>query len=149
MVLAMLGMELQGKAVCDMGCGTAVLAILACKRGASPVLAVDNDPQAVENAHANLNDNGCQECRAVQGDVTDLAPSSWDLVLANIERNTLLRGMGAIAASLRPGGNVLLSGFLAPDTDDLRAAARSAGLLDGTAQHEGEWTLLACHRPPA
>lgn len=147
MVEAMLEMDLTGKAVCDMGCGTGVLAILASRRGATDLLAVDNDPQAVDNARENLDANGCAGWPVVRGDVNDLHPDRWDLILANIERNTLLRGMPALAKALRPGGTLLLSGFLAPDTDALRAAARMAGLRDGDAAHDGEWTLLACHRP--
>ncbi|HQW87281.1 MAG TPA: 50S ribosomal protein L11 methyltransferase [Flavobacteriales bacterium] len=147
MVEAMLKMDLAGKAVCDMGCGTGVLAILAARRGATDLLAVDNDPQAVDNARENLDANGCAEWPVVRGDVNDLHPDRWDVILANIERNTLLRGMPALSAALRPGGTLLLSGFLAPDTDALRAAARMAGLRDGDAAHDGEWTLLTCHRP--
>lgn len=147
MVEAMLAMDLTGRAVCDMGCGTGVLAILADKRGATDILAVDNDPQAVANARDNRTANGCRPWPVEQGDLTGLEPGRWDLVLANIERNTLLRGMSALAAALRPGGTVLLSGFLASDTDALRAAAREAGLRDGDAAHDGGWTLLACHRP--
>ncbi len=147
MVEAMLAMDLDGRAVCDMGCGTGVLAILADKLGAAEVHAVDNDPQAVANARDNMAANGCRPWPVAQGDVCDLEPGRWDLVLANIERNTLLRGMPRLAAALKPRGTVLLSGFLAPDTDALRAAAREAGLRDGDAAQEAGWTLLACHRP--
>ena len=72
MVQAMLGLDLRGQAVCDLGCGTAVLAVLAERMGAREVLAIDIDAQAVDNALHNTGLNGCHAITVEKGTVADL-----------------------------------------------------------------------------
>jgi len=147
MVEAMLTLDLEGARVCDMGCGTGVLAILAARMGAAHVRAIDYDQQAVENARDNVRGNHCESIIVEKGDVTGLGPDSCDAILANIERNTLLRGMASLAAALRPGGTLLLSGFLRPDVPAMRQGAAAQGLEAGDALYRGEWALLTCRKP--
>lgn len=141
MMRSMLGMDLAGKGVCDLGCGTGVLAILAEKLGADEILAVDNDPVAVENARHNISLNRCIRITVENGDASLEAGVGFDAILANIERNTLVAAMPAMCAALRAGGSLLLSGFVTGDGHWLADAARKEGMELVEEQEEGEWAF--------
>ncbi len=137
-------LPLQGATVLDMGSGTAVLAILAAKLGATRVEAVDVDEWAYRNAIENVAKNGVQhvvQCRL--GDAATLpATPSYDVVLANINRNILLRDMPAYVAAMKPGATILFSGFYEQDGEALQACAAPLGL---TLQHRlvrQDWAAL-------
>jgi ribosomal protein L11 methyltransferase len=157
MVRAMLALEaggegwpplhLAGKAVCDLGCGTGVLAILAEQLGAATVLAIDNDEGAVENARQNGIRNGCHAIVVEKGDALTLEGRSFDAILANIERNVLLDAMPAMSAALNPGGALFLSGFVPGDRHMLAQRAKACGLMLAERLQEGEWALLGCRKP--
>jgi ribosomal protein L11 methyltransferase len=146
MVEAMLELDLQGEHVCDLGCGTAVLAILAEYLGAASVEAIDIDPGAVENARGAILLNGCSRISVEKGDVALLRPDSCGAILANIERNTLVRDMHAMRAALHPGGKLLLSGFVVGDRDHMVAVVQKAGLVCTGTMTLGEWALVKCER---
>lgn len=147
MVRSMLGLELAGKRVCDLGCGTGVLAILAERLGAAAVLAIDIDPVAVINAKENVELNHCQRVTVEKGG-TDLdAAAAWDAILANIERNTLVRAMPQLAAALQTGGDLLLSGFVRADEGIMDQAAEQAGLVKMDRSEEGEWAFSQWRKP--
>ncbi|MFT3885920.1 MAG: 50S ribosomal protein L11 methyltransferase [Flavobacteriales bacterium] len=146
MVEAMLALDLRGQDVCDLGCGTAVLAILAERRGARSVFAVDIDEHAVLNARENLRLNGCHAVVVEKGDVRLLRPASYGVILANIERNTLLRDMAAMRDALLPGGALLLSGFIQRDRDVMVQAVKDAGLSPAENLAQGEWALIGCRK---
>ena len=155
MVRGMLGLQalggafaggLAGKAVCDLGCGTAVLAILAERMGAAEVRAIDIDEQAVINARENVERNGCTRITVEKGVATALEGHAYDLILANIERNTLLEAMALMAGAMRPGAALFLSGFIVADRPLLAAAALEHGLELAEHLEEGEWSLLGCRK---
>lgn len=139
MVRAMLQLDLAGKRVCDLGCGTGVLAILAERLGADQVIAIDHDDNAVTNARENVQLNGCARIVVEKGGTDLREGAGFDAILANIERNTLLQAMPALAAALAPEGNLLLSGFVREDAEVLAQAAIREGLTRGQELHEGEW----------
>lgn len=141
MVKAMLGIDMQGAAVCDLGCGTAVLAILAERLGAARVLAIDNDEAAVENARANAARNGCQRVVVEKGGTEIGNRGGFGTILANIERNTLVRAMPEMARALATGGKLLLSGFIRADEEVMANAATACGLKHVRTLEEGEWAL--------
>ncbi|MBK9176848.1 MAG: 50S ribosomal protein L11 methyltransferase [Flavobacteriales bacterium] len=147
MVQAMLALDWKGKHVCDLGCGTGVLAILAERLSARAVLAIDNDPGAVGNALHNCGLNGCSVVRVEKGDATALAGLRFDAILANIERNVLLEAMPLMSAALNPGGALFLSGFVPGDRHMLAQRAKECGLELAERLHEGEWALLGCRKP--
>lgn len=128
MLRYLLDMDLNGKALLDMGSGTGVLAILAARRGARPVLAVDIDPWSAENCRENAARNGVPEIEAVLGDVRAIRGRDFDCILANINKNILLEDLPGYATSLREGGELLLSGFYRADLPDIREAASRHGL---------------------
>jgi len=147
MVLAMLGVDLADKAVCDLGCGTGVLAILAERMGASSAVAIDNDQLAVDNAKENLERNACHRTTVEKGDADSLKGRSFDAILANIERNTLLKAMQAMFDALNPGGILFLSGFVVTDRHMLVDAAKAVGMTIEERLNEGDWALLGCRKP--
>ncbi len=146
MVKAMLGVEMAGLSVCDLGCGTAVLAILAERMGAAAVIGIDNDQQAVDNALENVKRNGCHVTTVEKGDAGSLQGHMYDVILANIERNTLLDAMPRMAAALHPNGALFLSGFIVADRHLLAARAVAHGLSLVELMEDGEWALLGCRR---
>ena len=133
-------LDMAGKRVLDMGCGTAVLAILAKMRGASYVEGIDIDEWAFANARENAAANGV-EIELRLGDATALS-GHFDVVIANINRNILLSDMDKYVAVLNAGGTLLLSGFYEADEAALVAKANTLGMtLKGRKNREG-WSSL-------
>ena len=118
----MLETDFQGKDVLDMGSGTAVLAILAKKLGAARTVAIDNDEWAYRNAFTNTELNGISDIEIVLGDALAIQ-GSFDVVLANINRNILLRDMRHYVAAMKPGAHIFFSGFYVEDLNSIKAEA--------------------------
>jgi ribosomal protein L11 methyltransferase len=108
-----------GMSVLDYGCGSGILAIAAARLGATQVVGVDIDPQAVTSARNNAESNRVSAC--FQNSAGTLS-GQFDLVVANILANPLKVLAPAISAHVRPGGSLALSGILCEQTDDLIAA---------------------------
>ena len=123
----MLETEFHGKEVLDMGSGTAVLAILAKKLGAARTVAIDNDEWAYRNAFTNCQLNGTDDIEIVLGDATSIQ-GDFDVVLANINRNILLRDMHCYVEAMRPQAKIFFSGFYTEDLDSIKAEAERLGL---------------------
>ena len=123
----MLETDFQGKTVLDMGSGTAVLAILAKKLGATHTVAIDNDEWAYRNAFTNTELNGVSDIEIVLGDASAIQ-GSFDMVLANINRNILLRDMHLYVAAMRPDAHIFFSGFYTEDLESIKAEAERLGL---------------------
>ena len=115
----MRNMKWAGKKVLDIGCGTGILAILAHKMGAPEIVAVDYDGQAVVNAEENFQLNQINSISCYEGTIVDVADSSFDIILANINRNILLHDIPYYARLLPVGGQLLLSGFYEHDVEVL------------------------------
>ncbi len=128
----------------DLGCGTAVLAIVAHHCGAKEILAIDNDPEAIEVAAAVLGANGLSgrialECRSIRGP----AEERFDGIVANISSPFLVANAAALSAALKPEGRLLCSGFLAEDLAEAKEALEGCGLnITGCETSEG-WAVLA------
>ena len=135
--------DLAGRSVLDMGCGTAVLAILAKKRGAGYVEAVDVDEWAWRNALENVERNGCGEIVCRLGDATTLGNERrFDVILANINRNILLNDMPAYVGGLKPGGCLVMSGFYESDIPMLQAKGEQLGLRLESQRTKDNWASL-------
>jgi len=126
-ITLMLETDFRGKAVLDMGSGTAVLAILAKKLGAATTVAIDNDEWAYRNAFTNCELNGVKDIDIVLGDAHSIQ-GSFDVVLANINRNILLRDMHCYVAAMNPEARIFFSGFYTEDLDSIKAEAERIGL---------------------
>lgn len=123
----MLETDFHGKEVLDMGCGTAVLAILAKKLGAARTVAIDNDEWAYRNAFTNTALNGVSDIEIVLGDAHSIE-GGFDVVLANINRNILLRDMCLYVKAMRPESRIFFSGFYTEDLPGIKAEAERLGL---------------------
>lgn len=133
-------LDMAGKRVLDMGCGTAVLGILAKMRGASYVEGVDIDEWAFNNARENAATNNVEIVLKL-GDATTLQ-GHFDIVIANINRNILLADMDKYAAVLNAGGTLLLSGFYEADEAALVARAGELGMVLRSRKNRDGWSAL-------
>ncbi len=119
----------RGKTVMDMGCGTAVLAILAAKMKAAHVYGIDIDAVAAISAYDNARLNRVGKVMETYcGDASLLQRNSYDVLLANINRNILLQDMPTYAASLHRGGLLFVSGFYLEDMPMIIGTAAANGL---------------------
>ena len=123
----MLETDFQNKEVLDMGSGTAVLAILAKKLGSARTVAIDNDEWAYRNAFTNIGLNGISDIEIVLGDALSIK-GSFDVVLANINRNILLRDMHYYVEAMRPKAHIFFSGFYSEDLPSIQEEAGRHGL---------------------
>ena len=123
----MLETDFSGKEVLDMGSGTAVLAILAKKLGAARTVAIDNDEWAYRNAFTNIELNGISEIDVILGDAMAIK-GQFDVVLANINRNILLRDMHFYVDAMKPNAHIFFSGFYTEDLGSIKAEAERLGL---------------------
>ncbi len=121
--------DLRGKSVLDMGCGTSILAILASMRGAGQVTAIDIDDWCVNNSRDNIALNHISNITVELGDASLLeGRKPFDVIIANINRNILLRDMPAYAACMHPGSEIYMSGFYMEDIPAIREKGESLGM---------------------
>ena len=143
MIEALLDGEIKSKRLLDMGSGTGVLAIVAAKLGAESVLAVEIDDMAEESVRENIALNGvADKIVSVCGDASAIEGEKFDIVLANINRNILLADMGAYAATLSKGGELVISGFLKEDVDILAKQAKKLGFRQTLRLECEEWQAV-------
>lgn len=128
-----------GQSVLDYGCGSGILAILAKKCGANPVIGIDIDPQAVESARQNSERNHAE----VTYGLPDACPDGeFDIVVANILSNPLKLMASMLASKVKPGGRIALSGVLARQADEVAAVYARYVDISVWREHEG-WVCLA------
>ena len=146
MIEALLEEEVAGQDVLDMGCGTGVLAILASRMGASSVVAIDHDERAVENTLENIAKNNTGTIDVIQGDASGIPEDPYDMILANINRNTLIGQIPAYAKALRTGGRLLMSGFYTEDLPVIEECAAEHGLSLAGSRTENNWMAAKFNR---
>ena len=136
----MLQSEFSGLNVLDMGSGTGVLAILAKKLGSAMTVAIDNDEWAYRNALDNIRLNDENEIVVELGDATSLNDRQFDVILANINRNILLRDMKEYVKSLVENGRIFFSGFYEEDLVLITKEAEHLGLKYVNHVTKNNWT---------
>lgn len=135
--------ELKNKSVLDMGCGTSILAILAHKRGATPITAVDIDTWCVDNSIDNCQLNNTADILVELGDANILkGKGPFDLIIANINRNILLQDMDKYVDVLASKGTLLMSGFYTEDIPLLQKKGEELGLVFDTTNNKNNWACL-------
>ena len=144
----LLNMDLRGKSVLDMGCGTSILAILARMRGASTCVAVDNDEWCVRNSRDNITLNHLDGIKVELGNASSLdGKGPFDVVLANINRNILLADMVRYVRVMRSGSVIYMSGFYMEDVPLLKAEASRCGLSFSGSKEKDRWAVLKFRMP--
>ncbi|MBO74585.1 MAG: 50S ribosomal protein L11 methyltransferase [Flavobacteriales bacterium] len=147
MMRCLLDLELEGKSVLDIGCGTGALSIAAHKLGARPVVAFDLDEWSYKNTLANCHRNGIDgKVEVLHGTINSLRNqlSVYEVVLANINLNVLKAEMNQYSKHLVPGGTIAFSGFYTADVPALRKAAARSGLkwIDQSSREDWACTLF-------
>ena len=126
-VMQLMGeMDFKGKTVYDFGTGTGILAILAEKLGANQVLAVDNDDWCIENSIENIQTNDCQTI-TIQKVESAIQSQQFDIVLANVNRHIIEANMESLSQAGKAGGQLVLSGLLVEDQEDMIKLALENG----------------------
>lgn len=145
MIESMRDMQFEGKRILDLGCGTGILAILAAKMGAEVVTAIDIEEESVENTVENLNLNSVS-ADVRHGSVEVVAGEKYDMILANINRNTIMFLMHDITSLLSPGAAVVFSGFLEHNFEEVCEKAESLGLRFVERRQRGEWECVLMNK---
>ena len=134
--------DFQGKSVLDMGCGTGVLAILAEMKGAASVDAIDIDNWCYLNARENVERNHCKNIRVFEGDVTLLQGKTYDVIIANINRNILLSDIPQYVKCLTDNGQLFLSGFYKEDIPLITEKCNENGLQIEKNLEKNKWVAV-------
>ena len=142
MVAHLLDMDVSGKRVLDMGCGTGILAILACMKGAASITGIDIDEWAYQNTLENVRNNKCSQIIVKQGGAELLENHTYDVILANINRNILLNDMEAYAKTMSSGSKIVFSGFYSLDINHIDQKARSLGMRLLRQSEKNNWVAL-------
>lgn len=133
--------------VLDVGTGTGVLAIAAVKLGARHAVGIDIDEWSKSNGEENAARNNVQEAVEIRiGSMETVAESSFDLIVANIIRNTILELLDSMLVKLSSAGKILLSGLLVSDREIIEQALRGRGCSVLTVIQENDWIAIAAAR---
>jgi len=138
----LLTMDLEGKTLLDMGCGTAVLAILAAMRGARDIVAIDIDTWCTDNSIENIEINKIEGIEVKLGGAELLTGLHFDIVIANINRNILLADMEQYSNCLSGGGELYMSGFYKEDIPLIEAEANRNGLKLIDLNEKNNWVVV-------
>lgn len=132
--------DVKDKVILDMGAGTGILAILAAKRGAAELVAIDYDEICYQSAMENVALNGITNLTSLWGSKEVIPQRKFDYLFANINRNILLDQIESYAAVLKPGASVFYSGFYEqPDLDMIKAENEKYGLRYVDHKKIGDW----------
>ena len=142
MIQHLLEMDVTGMKTLDMGCGTAILAILAEMKGAEPIDAIDIDNWCYLNSIENAERNNCRHISVYEGDASLLTGKKYDLIIANINRNILLNDMQTYVDCLNKEGIILFSGFYEQDVPFIDASCTEKGLSFVKKINRNNWVSL-------
>ena len=127
----------------DLGTGSGILAIAARKLGARKVEGCDFDPHAVRTAKENVTRNAAEPIPMRKTDVLAWTPTrTWDVVAANLFSQVLIQAADTIAAAVRPGGSLILSGILLIQEKEVTAAFKKRGFAFQKVVRKGKWVSL-------
>lgn len=148
MIREILKEDFKGKSVLDMGTGTAILAILASMRGADPITAIDIDKWAYDNAIENLQLNNIHNVVVKIGGAELLnKENTFDIILANINRNILLNDISSYVAVLNQNGILYMSGFYTEDIPAIKEECEKNGLTFEYSTEKDNWTAVKFIKP--
>jgi len=143
---AMFDLEFKGKSVLDVGFGTGILSILASILGASNLVGVDVDNWAFENAQENALLNNISDIHFVHGDISSVINKKYDVILANINRNTILNDLKSYVEVMYESADIILSGFLTEDVPVILKESAKFGLELIVSKNKEKWQMLHLRR---
>lgn len=143
----MMKQDFTGKQVLDMGCGTGILAIFGQMLGAKEADAIDIDQWSYENTLENIERNNVQDITTILGGAEVIPSKQYDIILANINRNILVRDMHHYNSVLAQGGTIFFSGFYTHDKPEIDNKASEFNWQLQTEQSRGEWCVLRYSKP--
>ncbi len=143
MIKHILERDFKGKSVLDMGCGTGILGILCAMKEANKVTGIDIEEWAYNNAIENINLNNINQMEVFCGDASLLGNESFDVILANINRNILLDDINKYAKVLNPNGTLMLSGFYNSDIDVIDKECAKNNLIKKSIKEDNNWVAIA------
>lgn len=147
MLRAMRTIDLKQKNLLDFGCGSGILSIYAAKKGAKG-MGIEIDPNAADAARENLRINDVSTFEIITGDLAALVGDSFDIILANINRNVIEESFPTFRTKLSAQGWLLCAGFLDEDAPALRRHLEHSGLVVRQALSRDGWTMLATQLTP-
>ncbi len=139
MISEILELNLRGKKVLDMGCGTGVLGILASMKGAKEIKAIDIDENACNITLENIKYNHISNIEVKLGGADLLGNENYDYIFANIQRNILLQDLPLYVRALNNEGIVIMSGFYLSDLETLKLKAESLGMHFINHKEKNNW----------
>ncbi|HAH22586.1 MAG TPA: 50S ribosomal protein L11 methyltransferase [Prolixibacteraceae bacterium] len=142
-----LEMDLTGKTILDMGCGTGILGMLASLKGAKSVMAIDIDTWSFESSVENARLNNITNLEAKLGDASLLGSDTFEVIFANIHKNVIINDLPSYEMVLEPGGQLYLSGFYTQDMPEVKKKAESLGLQDKGFHEKNNWVVYSFAKP--
>jgi ribosomal protein L11 methyltransferase len=142
MINELYNIDLIDKRVLDIGCGTGVLSIISSKRGAEKIVAIDIDEWAYKNSIENSKLNNINNTKFILGDIDKLSGLTFNVILANINRNIILRDLHIYYRSLSLNGELFISGFLVDDINLILEVAKKLGFSLINKKNKNQWYML-------
>ena len=142
-----LNINLTGKTVLDMGCGTGILGMLASLKGAKRITAIDIDHWSFESTVENAHLNNILNLKAKLGDASLLGSENYEVIFANIHKNVIISDLPAYKKVLQSGGQLYLSGFYTHDMRDVKEKAESLGLIETGFHEKNNWVVYSFRKP--
>ena len=135
-------LDLKAKKVLDYGGGTGILSILASKLGAKNIIAVDNEVPAYESTIENAEINNVANITSIYGTLDDVKETSFDVILANINRNVIISSLALMHEKTISKGKMITSGFLIADHDIVMQSIENHGFTCLEKKTKGDWLCL-------
>jgi len=142
MLEQMLHIDFTNANVLDYGCGTGILAILAAMKNATTIDAIDIDDWAYKNSLENITTTGHKNINIQQGDLNLVHHNLYNVILANINKNVILKNLNALEKILLPEGHLFLSGILKDDVEEVMQATKGLFSSELIIKTKGNWAIL-------